>query len=383
MISPILLLHGSSSLYGADRELYAIATGLDRSRFAPIVVLPEPGPLADRLREAGVEIYYAPLAVLSRRLLQGRGALSTARLLSRNRRELGAFARRREIALVHSNTSILLSGQVIADEARVPHVLHVREIFRGTGGHPGRVLWPLYRRRLARADVLACVSKAVASQFNGSTRTQVVYTGLARSDPLPPRALARRELGVASDAFVVAVVGRISDWKGQRILARALADPKLAAIDAVGLIAGDVAPGQERYERELVGLRARLGLGDRLRLLGFRDDVATVFAASDIVAVPSVWEDPLPQAALEATALGLPVVATDRGGLPEIIRDGRTGRIVPGGDHVALAAALRDLADDPQRARELGAAAAADVRARFDTQRMLADLQGCYEELTR
>ena len=384
MTCPILLLHGSAGGYGADLQLYALATGLDRGRFLPLVVLPEPGPLAERLAAAGVEeIYYSPVAVLRRSLLRGDRALATVRLLARNRRELGRLARREGVALVHSNMSILLSGQAIAAEAGVPHLVHVREIFNGTGGPIGKLLWPLYRRRLERADALACVSTAVARQFKGSARTRVLYDGVIRALALPPRAAARRDLGVAPDAFVVGVTARISDWKGQHILARALAEPPLAEIGAVGLLAGDVTPGQERYERALVHLAERLGLGERLRLLGFRDDVGTVLAAVDAIAVPSIYEDPLPQSALESAALGLPIVATTCGGLPEIVRDRETGLLVPPKDHVALATALRELADHRERAHELGEAAAADVRLRFDTRRMLADLQSCYEELIR
>jgi glycosyltransferase involved in cell wall biosynthesis len=262
-------------------------------------------------------------------------------------------------------------------------LVHVREIFHGTGGHAGDLLWPLYRRRLEQADVLACVSTAVARQFNGSAHARVLYDGVARTLTLPSREAARRDLGIASHTFVVGMTARISDWKGQHVLVRALAEPPLAAVGAIGLLAGDAAPGQERYERDLVHLAHELGLGERLRLLGFRDDIATVLAAADAVAVPSVYEDPLPQSALESAALGLPIVATPRGGLSEIVRDRETGLLVPPGDHRALAAGLRLLADDPERARELGAAAATDVRARFDTRRMLAKLESWYQELIR
>jgi glycosyltransferase involved in cell wall biosynthesis len=381
MAFPILLLHSSSGGYGADRQLYVLATELDRERYAPLVVLPEAGPLADRLATAGIELHYSPLAALRRRLLRGGAALETMRLARENRRELGALARRRGVALVHSNVSTLLAGQAVAEDVGVPHVVHVREIFDGTGGRMSDLLWPLYRRRLERADALVCVSVAVARQFNGSVSARVVYDGLARPIALPPRAHSRQSLDIGADAFVAAVIGRISDWKGQHVFVRALAEPQLEEIGAIGLLAGDAAPDQEHHHRAVVDLAHRLSLGDRLRHVGFWDDIGPILAAADVVVVPSVFQDPLPQAAIEAAAAGVPVVATDRGGLPEIILDGRTGRIVEAGDHVALAAALRDLADDPGLARRLGRAAAADVSARFGSERMIEQVQGCYERL--
>ncbi|MBA2342607.1 MAG: glycosyltransferase family 4 protein, partial [Thermoleophilaceae bacterium] len=107
----------------------------------------------------------------------------------------------------------------------------------------------------------------------------------------------------------------------------------------------------------------------------------TVLGAADAVAVPSTRPDPLPNAALEAAAAGLPIVASRLGGLPEIVRDGETGLLVDPGDPVALAAGLRKLADDPAAAHSLGAAGAADVRARFALPTMLAALQEHYDRL--
>ena len=129
------------------------------------------------------------------------------------------------------------------------------------------------------------------------------------------------------------------------------------------------------------GSRGSSALGDRLRLLGFREDVDLLLGAADAVAIPSKRPDPLPNSALEAAAAGVPVVAAAHGGLPEIVRDGETGVLVPPGDPAELARALRRLADDPDRAAALGAAAAADVRGRFAPERMLERLHALYDRL--
>jgi glycosyltransferase involved in cell wall biosynthesis len=375
-----LFLHGSAGRYGADLDLFGLASGLDRARYTPLVVLSERGELATLLESAGVETRFVPLAVLRRRLLAGRGLAETARMLRQSRRRLEALCRERRVAIVHSNTSIVLGGQGVADRAGVPHVMHVREIYSGPGGTNPR-LWPLLRRRLLRADAVACVSVAAARQFEPSDRAFLLYSGLGRAHAPSSRDAARATLGLAPDVFVVAAIGRVSDWKGQHVLARALAEPPLADIAAVGVVAGDAAPGQEHHERELLELRDRLRLGDRLRMLGFRDDLGTVLGAADAVAVPSTFADPLPNAALEAAAAGMPVVASATGGLPEIIRDGVTGRLAPPGDAGALAACLRDFAERPDVARGLGEAAARDVRARFPLDRTLEEVQTCYDRL--
>lgn len=370
-----MLLHSSAGRYGADRLLLALASRLDRDRFTPVAVLPERGELAGLLEDAGVEAVAADLAVLRRAELGPRGAV---RMLRSDERELEALARSRDAALVHSNTSVILSGQRLADAIDVPHVLHVRELYPRVP-----VAWPLWRRRLLRADRVVCMSEAIAAQFGGSSKAVVVYDGLPRTAGRGDRARARAELGVDPSSFVVALLGRISNWKGQDVLARALAEPALAERSVVGLIAGSPWPGADGPLRELERLQADLGLGDRLRLVGFHDDIDTLLAAADAVAVPSTRPEPFGLVALEAAAAGLPVVAAAHGGLLEIIRDGETGLLAEPGSPSALAAALRRLADDSDAAEAMGAAAAADVTARFRPEATLAAVEALYDELLR
>ncbi|MDX6597971.1 MAG: hypothetical protein QOE87_1858, partial [Gaiellales bacterium] len=192
------------------------------------------------------------------------------------------------------------------------------------------------------------------------------------------RAAARRALELPADAFVCAILGRISTWKGQDVLIRALAE---LDDDSIALVAGDPWQGEEQRSNELRALAASLGVSARVRFAGFRSDVDNVYGAADVVAVPSTQPDPLPNSALEAAAAGCCVVAAAHGGLPEIIRDGATGRLVAPGDPSALAGALAALRDDPAQRERFGAAAAADVRERFAPARLLERTQALYDEL--
>ncbi len=353
-----------------------IASGLDRDRFEPIVVLPDEGPLADELRSDRVEVMTHPLSVIRRELVTGRGIAGLAAAAIRNGAQLGRLVRRRRVALVHSNTSVILGGAAAAMVARVPHVWHVREIYSRFGR-----AWPPYRRLLVGARALPCVSHATAVQFAPSGRVHVIYDGLAVDARRAPRAEARAALELPADAPVVAVLGRISDWKGQDILVRALAEPALSDRGAIGLIAGDAWPGAGSRIDAVTELAARLGVDDRLRLLGFREDVATLYGAADLIAVPSTAPDPLPGSAVEAAAAGCAVIASSTGGLPEIVREGETGRLVEPGDPAALAQCAGELLDDPAERERLGAAAARDVRTRFAPDRLLEGVQSLYDSV--
>jgi glycosyltransferase involved in cell wall biosynthesis len=374
--APVLLVHSSSGRYGADRQLQLIAGGLDPARYQPVVALPDKGPLADDLRSAGLEVLIRPLAVLRRQHANPSGMAKLALAGARDTQQLGRLIRERDIALVHSNTSVVLGGAAGAAAAGVPHVWHVREIYDRFAR-----LWPAHRAVLSTAAALPCVSQATAAQFRRSGRAQVIYDGLVGPPARAPRAQAREQLGIEPGAPAIAVLGRISDWKGQDVLVRALGEPPLRDRRAIGLIAGEAWPGAERRAPDLSALATALGISERVRLLGFRDDVETVLGAADLVAVPSTAPDPLPGAAIEAAAAGCPVIASAHGGLPEIIRDGQTGRLVAPGDPAALAATAAELLDDPVERERLGGAAARDVGDRFAASRLGDQIQDLYDSV--
>ncbi len=376
----VLILHSSAQRYGSDAQLLTIARGLDPERWRPICVLPERGELAPALEQAGVEVFVHPLAVLRRGLFSAGGLARLGGAVARDRRVLGRLAADREAALVHSNTSVVLSGRAVAKRAGAAHLVHVREIYAGSAGRAGAALWPAMRRRLQAAGELVCISHAVARQFPGAARARVIYDGLAQAPPQPDRATARAELGIAEGRFVAALVGRVSDWKGQDVLIRALGRTELVENGTIALLAGDAYPGNEVHERELVALAGRLGVTERVLRLGFRADVGTVLGAADVLVVPSTRPEPLGLVAIEGAAAGLPVVASAHGGVTEVVRHGKTGLLVPPGDPAALARALRHLADNPELARRLGEAGRRDARERFSAERMLAELQATYDE---
>ena len=357
----VLYVHSSAGRYGADRQLELICRALDRERWEPLVLLPFEGPLAGDLRELGVDVLTGPVGVLRREALSPVGAGRLARRLAWQRRNLERLLRRHDVDLVHANTSVVLGLRAVAPRL----VVHVREIYPRTP-----VLWPAHRRAILAADRVLCVSEATRRALGGG---EVVHDGLAVEARRAPRTAARRALGLPEEAFVVAVLGRISAWKGQEVMVRAL------GTGMVGLIAGDAWPGQEHHAQRLRAVAAKCGAD--VRFAGFRDDVDTVYGAADVVAVPSTAPDPLPNSALEAAAAGCCVVAARHGGLPEIVRDGQTGRLVAPGDAEELRAVLATLAADPVQRERLGAAAAADLRERFAPGRLAESVMAVYDDV--
>lgn len=320
------------------------------------MLLPFEGPLVEDLQ---ADVVIGGVPVLRRDLLSGEGMARLARDVLKFQAPFRRLLAEREIDLVHANTSVILGLRRHAPVL----VTHVREIYP-----PVPVAFAAHRRRLLRSDALICVSEATACRLVGdispATR-HVVRDGLG-FDPRPvARGEARRALGLPPDAFVAAVLGRISAWKGQELLARAMQH-----VDGITLVAGDAWPGQEHHERALWPYH-------RVHRTGFTDP-DLVYGAADVVVVPSTAPDPLPNTAIEAAAAGCCVVAANHGGLPEIITEGKTGRLFPPNDQQALTRILTELRDSPSQCQSLAAAAKREARRRFDPQRMRREIETVY-----
>jgi colanic acid/amylovoran biosynthesis glycosyltransferase len=217
-------------------------------------------------------------------------------------------------------------------------------------------------------------------------RTETVPYGVdaTRFAPSPgTRAEVRRELAIG-DAPLVVAAGRLVGKKGFEFL-----------IDAARMLVADhpalrvIIAGDGDLRADLAARSAALG-GRVVTLAGTRsqDDIARLVAAADVVAVPSVHDqagnvDGLPNFALEAMASAAPVVATTAGGLPQVIEDGVTGRLVPERDATALAAAIGDLLRHAERRRALGDAARRHVERHFGWARVAARLEAIYDRSRR
>jgi glycosyltransferase involved in cell wall biosynthesis len=185
----------------------------------------------------------------------------------------------------------------------------------------------------------------------------------------------RDELGLG-DAPVVGLVANVRGSKGHNVFLEAARAVLASKPDARFLIVGDGVGFEEVARR----VRA-LGLDPSVRLTGFRRDVPEVMAALDVLALPSIRSEAIPQVIPQALAVGTPVVASTVGGSPELIRDGENGRLVPPGDARALADAILALLGEPARARAMARAGQAMVRERYTIGATMARTTAVYRGL--
>ena len=373
----VLFVHPADEPYGADRILLLAADGLLARGWSVRVLLPddvEPGWLSSQLAARGIETRRGPLGAARRRYFTPTGVPRYIGELARARRFVRRAARRWAPSVIHVNTTALLVGAILGRPGGARLVWHVHEIVVRP-----RAIASLFRvAPLATADRVIAVSDAV-SRWLGSVPLQRARVTTIRNG-IPRRPLDRSARGGRPR---VAYVGRLNRWKGYEVFVGAVAILAARFPEVDFLVVGDPPPGEEWRRDDLDRRLAAWGIADRVEVLGFREDVPALLDTVDIVAVPSTWPDPLPTIVLEAMRAGSAVVASDHGGAPEMIEDGRSGVLVPPGDAAALADAVAALLRDDDRRVEMGSRAAERVASVFGVDRFVDDLVAVYAEVAR
>ena len=289
-------------------------------------------------------------------------------------------------AIVHTHTSKAgFVGRLAARLAGVPAVIHQPHghIFYGYYGVGQTAFYVRLERLAARwTDRIVTLTERgteehLARGVGHRAQYRTVPSGVPTAElraAAPMRAAARARLGLPDDAFVVAGLGRLVPIKGFDVLLSALPALVAAVPSTRVILVGD---GPDR--RVLEAQASALGVRARVGVTGGPPDVSAYLAAADVLAAPSRNEG-MGRAIVEAMALGLPVVATDVGGIPDVVADGETGRLVPPNDLVALTEALVDLAGDEVLRVKLGAAGACRAEA-FSTRVAHAAMGAIYDEL--
>jgi glycosyltransferase involved in cell wall biosynthesis len=312
------------------------------------------GPLVQAIKHAGGIHVALPLATKS--------PLG----IWRNAAALEALIRAEKISLVHARSRApAWSAWLACQRTGVPFVT----TYHGAYGEE----FPFKRRYnsvMARGRIVIAASQYIADLVMRqhdvpAERIRVIPRGVdpAQFDPATIDgsriARLRHDWRLPDETRIVMLPGRLTGWKGQTVLLGAIA--RLGRSDVVAVLVGSH-QGRHHYARELEQQAVRLGLADRLRLVGQCDDMPAALCLADVVAHASTQPEAFGRVVIEAQAMGRPVIASDLGGPVETVRHGETGWRVKPGDPVALAAAIAIALDlDPAERRALGERARASV----------------------
>jgi glycosyltransferase involved in cell wall biosynthesis len=380
----ILLVHNSGDIYGASRSLLRLAQRLDHSRFTPLVLLPERGPLQNLLADSGIEVLIFPrLRVITRPILRSPSLLPWLLGFTPSAQALARIARERNIDLIHTNTGVICNSALAARFAGIPHIWHIRDWFQEFGP-----LWKPYSRYiLALSKKVLCVSRAIAGQFPPSPKIEVLNNGIDLSE-FPPittdeRHASRHAHGFTSDDLVVGTVGRIKfHRKGQETLLQTAAQLQAEGKKIKVLLTGGPAPGAEDHFHRMHRLAADLGIAENVVFTGELANTRPSYAAMDIFVLPSAQPEPFGGVVMEAMSLGLPVIGTNIGGTPDQIAEGETGFLIPPSDPKALAQALARLIENPRLRESMGRASRTRIETRFPISETIRNIETHYHTET-
>lgn len=359
----ILHLSSTSGPGGAEMIFSHLAASLDRSRFRSIVCLFRPGWLKDRCEELGIATH----VVRINGMFDWRWVRDCLKLI-----------RRENVALIHTHEFTANTyGTLVARLAGIPSVATVH----GKSYYAEQLKRRLAYRLVSRVAHMIAVShdlkrylvRSVGIQGN---RVSVIYNGIKVEDHPAPIVVTdcRRELELGQNEQVVGMVGSLYPVKGHEYLLESIPHVVRQCPRTTFLIIG-----RGELEVSLKEKVKRLGLERHVRFLGLRRDVAKLLALMDIFVLPSLSEG-LSIALLEAMAAGLPVVATNVGGNPELVVDGTTGYLVPPQKPEELAARLISLLSNKAHAQQLGQNGRKRVYEYFSLQHMITQYQELYTQ---
>lgn len=392
MVAPmrVCYLDHTAQDSGGEIALARLLESFDPEVVTPIVVLADDGPLVTRLRESGflVEVIKIGSSVTNVRKDSVSSVFSIKLFVAFSviayGLKVGKFIRKNNIDIIHTNSlKSDVYGIIASFVAQRPLIWHVRD-------HISNQYLPEFAVQVVRFCARRIPSFIIANsqstldslqlrQSNDSAIVSsgiqtfgVVYDGL-RKNRLPQRADIDGDLVVR-----VLLMGRLTHWKGQHVFIEAGRQLIDRGLKVNFLIAGAALFNEQKYEQSLYDLVKKYNLGRHVEFLGHVNSVQSLLASVDILVHASVSPEPFGQVVVEGMAAGLPVIATDAGGVRETVLHGVTGLLVPMNQPVSMAKALEYLIENPDIRQVFGENGKQRVELHFTSAIMASKVQRIY-----
>lgn len=373
-MAKIVFVNDIGTWGGAEKILYQVLKGLKESQriFQPQLVAGSDGLLTNKVRQLSIPVHIEPIPEETRDFIS---LIKWGLKVFQTVRSLGADL------IYFNNIRSILFASTLLKLLRKPIVWHEHNIqpsfIRRTG---------LNLQALWVPNKIIAVSQAVANSYWNIIRShkiQVIYNALDLSDfPKRPSSNIRKEFNIPDDNSIVTAPSVLRPWKGQEYFIRAAQFIKKKYPKSKFLILGEEVIKRERgYKQQLIELSKSLDLDNDIILTGFRDDVPNILLQSDIIVLSSVLSDPFPTVILEAMAAAKPVVATEVGGVPEMVVDKVTGLLVPPKDSKAMAEAILKLLMNKKYAHQLGQAGFKRLNELFTMYKFISEVKRILLEL--
>lgn len=354
----ILFIHQSAEMYGSDKTLLLLIRHINRERFCPVVILPNEGPLKKALELENIEVYIAPVIKLHRKMFTPKNMVSLLKQIKQAFRIVNKINENYNFEIVYSNTLAVLLGYLFAKKNRIKHVWHVHEIIESP-----KIVAKIFRFLLHTKSNFFTIynSNATADFWKSSSRKNIDYEVVTNGLEVPSSPLLvneivsiRKEIFDVNNEIVIGLVGRINKWKGQFILLEAFSKLIKKYPDLRLIFVGSTTENQSYILKELTAKIDAFQIVNQVKIVPFQPDINKIWSAIDIAIVPSVEPEPFGLVAVEAMLAKKPVIASNHGGLTEIVIHEHTGFLVQPNNVTDLVNAIETLVNDEAKRLEMG-----------------------------
>lgn len=349
----ILFIHQSAELYGSDKTLLLLLKHIDKAKFNPVVVLPFEGPLQNELEKENIKVVIAPVLKLYRKMFSPKNILTFFKDIKEAFKVVDELNKEYKFDLIYSNTLAVLLGIFYAQKRGVKHLWHVHEIIESP-----KIFTKLFCKLLALKSNSVIVYNSTATQVfwnikkSISIKSKVISNGLE----IPKREIPEEEISnIRKEVFysnppelIIALVGRISRWKGQKVLLNSFYEISKKHKNIKLAFIGSPPPNQESFLIELQERIKELQISDKVVIVPFTNQISKIWQSIDIAVVPSTEPEPFGLVAVEAMLAKKPVIGSNHGGLTEIIVHNETGFLVEPNNEKALEEAISKLIESPE-----------------------------------
>lgn len=341
----ILFIHQSAELYGSDKTLLYLVANLDKNRFFPIVILPNEGPLKVELEKENIKVIIAPVLKLYRKMFTPSNLLKFFNDYFKGTKAINEIKKDYKINFIYSNTLAVLLGFFYCFFHNTKHIWHVHEIIESPS-----IFTKAFRFFLNNKTntVLMHNSIATSNFWNCKGNNQVIWNGIARFSDIyiEEKETIRKSLFKSENEIVLALVGRISRWKGQMLLLDTFHKLIQTHSNIKLVYIGSAPPNQEHFLESLQEKITSYNLNKNVEIIPFQENINQLWQCIDIAIVPSTEPEPFGMVAIEAMMAKKPIVAANHGGLKEIVVENKTGFLVEPNNKIALKEALEKLIID-------------------------------------
>lgn len=382
----ILFIHQSAELYGSDKTLLLLLKNLDKNKFKPVVLLPFDGPLKEALENEKIEVVIAPVLKLYRKLFTPKNIFGFFKDIKTAFKIVNELHKKYQFTLIYSNTLAVLFGIMFAWKNNIKHLWHVHEIIEKPSlfkkafvgllslksnthivynSHATKVFWEVNKSIIHKGAVI----------WNG------IETNIPESSTSELSEIRKKLFLIQPNEIVLALVGRISRWKGQMILLDAF-NNLVQKNDNIKLVfVGAPPPNQEKFQEDLEDRISSFKLNDKVLIIPFQNEIHKIWQAIDIAVVPSTEPEPFGMVAIEAMLAHKPIVGSNHGGLTEIIENNATGFLVTPNSVQDLVIALEKLIQNELLRKEMGENGYLRVTTAFSVEQYVDSFEKFFEKI--